>query len=177
MDGAIRRGVGRLLLCRWTIAGLNLLIGFVAVSALADAFSLLMRTAELLPGSRVLGEAMEIITGIGVILIGYGVAQEDRATLREIFGLSGPDGDDHEAGIDRSCHRYGLGILILGLFSEIGAQCVRIPDRVIDTSKIEHLVLGFSSVLLLIGVALLAVQTLKLVTASRAEGAGTGAGH
>ena len=80
MDGAIRRGVGRLLLSRWTIAGLNLLIGFVAVSALADAFSLLMRTAELLPGSRILGEAMEIITGIGVILIGYGVAQEDRAT-------------------------------------------------------------------------------------------------
>ena len=97
-------------------------------------------------------EAAEIVIGIGVIMIGWGVALEERKAFRDVFKV--PDDPGHvQEHIDHSCHYYGLGQLVLGLFAEICVEAIKLPDRIINTSRIEPLVLGLS--LLLIGLGLL----------------------
>jgi hypothetical protein len=153
------RGIGRVFLSRRTIALINLLIAAVVGFALIDfvrAFSL-----------TDLADAEETLTGMGVILIAYGVALEERHTLREIFGLDIHVDEDREERIDRICHHYGLGQLILGLFSEVAVECVRIPDRVINTSGIELHVLLASGILLAIGFVLSLIQIIRLFSSGR----------
>jgi len=154
--------VAKLALGRWTIALLNILIIFVVVSSLSHVIGNL-RSADLVkPDTPPYEETIDIILGMGVILISYGVALEERTSLREIFGLRKEVDDDKEMALDQLCHYAGVGQLLLGLFSEIGVECVRIPNDVINTESIEHIVLGFSVALILIAMVLLAVTTVRL---------------
>src|ERR1700735_5635321 len=71
-----------LLVHPWTIALVNAAILLVLVLG----FLYMLHT-----GMEPLHQAEEIISGLGVILIGWGVALEERMKLREIFGLIGDD--------------------------------------------------------------------------------------
>ena len=154
--------LARAALGRWTIALLNILIIFVVVSSLSHVLGALTKTDFIEPGTERFEEMIDIISGMGVILIAYGVALEERASLREVFGISGQADHEKEAPLDHFCHLAGAGQLLLGLFSEIGVECVRIPNDVINTENIEHIVLGFSVALLLLGMAFLLVATIRL---------------
>ena len=77
--------------------------------------------------------AAGIVTGIGIIMIGWGVLLEERRTLREIFGLlDGPD-EAWQATIDHACHNYGVGQLSIGLMAEICIELIKIPNTIIYT--------------------------------------------
>jgi len=115
-------------------------------------------------GMEPLKTAEEVISGLGVILIGWGVALEERHKLREIFGLIG-EREAREEAIDEACHRFGLGLLLFGLFAEIMVEAVRIPDDIINTSGIEKSVLAAAVALLGIGALLLLRQILVLARA------------
>ncbi len=115
-------------------------------------------------GMEPLKTAEEVISGLGVILIGWGVALEERHKLREIFGLTG-EREAREEAIDEACHRFGLGLLLFGLFAEIMVEAVRIPDDIINTSGIEKSVLAAAVALLGIGALLLLRQILVLARA------------
>ena len=116
-------------------------------------------------------EAEEIISGVGVILIAWGVALEERHKLREVFGLvpeHTKNADEkvhvsHEEVLDESCHRYGLGQLLLGLFVEVGVECVRVPDRIINTDGIESEVLLFCGFMLAVAGILLLRHSISLL--------------
>jgi len=129
------------------------------VLVLALGFLSMQRT-----GMEPLKTAEEVISGLGVILIGWGVALEERHKLREIFGLIG-EREAREEAIDEACHRFGLGLLLFGLFAEIMVEAVRIPDDIINTSGIEKSVLAAAVALLGIGALLLLRQILVLARA------------
>lgn len=98
----------------------------------------------------------EISTGVGVILIGWGVALEERGTLREMFRLTGGADEARQQRLDLVCHHVGLGILLLGLFIELLIELARLPDDII--------VLPFpNSVLLMASVVLMVVSMIALV--------------
>ena len=109
-----------------------------------------------------------------MILISWGVALEERHKLREVFGLEPEESkeetdfhDPYEEALDENCHRYGLGLLLLGLFAEVGEECVKIPDRIINTDGIESEVLIFSGLLLFLGGVLMIRQIYFLLFTSR----------
>lgn len=151
----IFRVLFQLLVHPWTVALANATI----VLVLALGFLYMQRT-----GMEPLKTAEEVISGLGVILIGWGVALEERHKLREIFGLTG-EREAREEAIDEACHRFGLGLLLFGLFAEIMVEAVRIPDDIINTSGIEKSVLAAAVALLGIGALLLLRQILVLARA------------
>jgi hypothetical protein len=97
-------------------------------------------------------ELMEIATGLGVVLIGWGVAIEERRTLREIFKVT-PEGESPtEAAIDHECHTHGVGLLILGLFAEICIEVVRLPNRILNTETISDSIISLAIAFLAVGI-------------------------
>jgi hypothetical protein len=112
-----------------------------------------------------LDEPMEILEGVGVVLIGWGVAIEERPSLREIFHLEGGVNAAREAGIDVLCHSSGIGLLIFGLFAEIAVTAVRLPQHVVPTEGFDPVVLGISTVFVLLGVYVLAQHMVRMMIA------------
>jgi hypothetical protein len=147
------RALFQILVHPWAIALANATIALI----LALGFVEMLRS-----GLEPLHTAEEVVTGLGVILIGWGVALEERHKLREVFGLLG-ENEAREERIDEICHRFGLGQLLFGLFAEIMVEAVRIPDAIINTSGIERSVLTAAAALLGIGGLLLLRQIALLL--------------
>jgi len=124
----------RLLLAPVTIAA----IGAVICVPLLLAIS---HTARQLWLGHNLREPMDIVDGMGVILIGWGVALEEREALREIFKLTATEEEGWQAAIDHICHASGIGVLVFGLFSEMCVEMVRLPNHIINTEGIDDVVL------------------------------------
>jgi hypothetical protein len=107
----------------------------------------------------------EILEGLGVILIGWGVAIEERHTLREMAHLVGLPNERRQIAIDRVCHSSGIGLLILGLFAEICVEAVRLPNDVMPTAGIDPLICWLS-IGFLIGGALVLIHHLVVLAAT-----------
>lgn len=168
------RLLGHILLSRWFIGAAQAAIAVILVIALGEIYLDMTSAGGL---TKVLSkEVEEEITGVGVILIGWGVALEERQTLREIFGILPGRNEAIEQEIDHACHRAGLGLLIFGLFAEVAAECIRIPDRIINTAGIEDEVFTIGSVMLVFGLATIIWHLVALVRISLGQiGSGVGA--
>ena len=114
-------------------------------------------------------EAVEIIEGLGIIMIAWGVALEERYKLREVFHLLPKKRSEigYQNAVDENCHCFGLGFLLLGLFAEVGAECVSIPDRIINTTGLDDTILFLSGALLVLCGILMLVQSIMLIFADR----------
>jgi hypothetical protein len=112
-----------------------------------------------------LHEAEEILEGVGVVLIGWGVAIEERPSLREMFDMMGSPKEAFEAGVDVLCHSSGIGLLIFGLFSEIAVAAVRLPNHIVPTEGVDHIVLYISDVFVAVGAYILGQHIYKLFVA------------
>lgn len=126
--------------------------------------SLVTIVGDLVAGK--LDEPMEILEGVGVVLIGWGVAIEERPSLRDIFFLRGGPREDIETGIDTLCHSSGIGLLIFGLFAEIAVTAVRLPNHIIPTEGFDPVVLCFSAFLVAVGAYILAHHIVRMVLAT-----------
>ena len=146
----------RLLLSPVAIAILDLVILVPMVLAIVDVLqSVIMR--------HDFREPLEIVTGIGIIMIGWGVALEERFPLREIFGLTGGPDEEWQVHIDHLCHHVGVGELLLGLFAEICAEIVKLPSHIVNTEGLEHALVGVSVALMALGAVTLAVHVVRLL--------------
>jgi hypothetical protein len=116
----------------------------------------------------------EILEGLGVILIGWGVAIEERHTLREMAHLIGLPDEQRQTAIDDVCHSSGIGLLILGLFAEICVESVRLPNDVMPTEGVDPLICWLAVCFLTAGALTLLHHLVVLVAAAwfgyRAEG-------
>ena len=110
-------------------------------------------------------EPLEIVERIGVVLIGWGVALEEREALRSIFRTTEPGREEFERGIDSLCHVSGIGLLIFGLFSEIGTAAIRLPNSITPTEGFDPVVLGISTFFIALGGAVLLNNILRLLIA------------
>jgi hypothetical protein len=89
---------------RYTIGLLSLVICVPMLITLTEVSKALWSKPDL-------KEEIEIVTGIGIIMIGWGVLLEERKTLREIFGLLDAPDEAWQELIDHKCHNYGVGPL------------------------------------------------------------------
>jgi hypothetical protein len=138
----------------------------ISIFDLVILFPLVIAILEVAIGIRTGGdfhEPMDILEGMGVILIGWGVALEERHSLRQIIGLTAEVDENRQAVIDHSCHSAGLGLLIFGLFAEMCVEAVRLPNHIINTHKIEHFVLFASLAFLVISVYVMFHHVYSLV--------------
>jgi hypothetical protein len=126
------------------IAVIDLLILIPLILAIVDVSQDLLRGANI-------HEPMDIVEGMGVILIGWGVALEERALLREIFALKQEKDEAWQVAIDHLCHSAGVGLLVFGLFAEMGIEVIRLPDRIINTQGANEAIAAVSVAFLAIG--------------------------
>ena len=151
------RPLARALISRVSIAVIELVI--VVPMALA-----ILEVSKAVFVQPDLKEPMDIITGIGMIMIGLGVVLEERKALREIFGLvDGPD-EAWQSHLDHSCHHAGVGQLVLGLFAEICIEMIRIPNTVIYTGDVDDYLVVAGSVMVAVAALLLVRHAISLLT-------------
>lgn len=114
-------------------------------------------------------ETADIIEGLGIIMIAWGVALEERYKLREIFHLLPKKRSEinYQNAVDENCHCFGLGLLLLGLFAEVGAECVSVPDRIINTSGLDDAILFMSGMFLVVCGLMMLTQSIMLLFAKR----------
>jgi hypothetical protein len=106
---------------------------------------------------------IEVITGIGVLMIGWGVVLEERKTLREMFGIVHEGDPVREENLDHSCHHFGLGQLVLGLLAEMFVEFVHLPDAIVNTSGIEASVLAAALLAVMTGAIFLLIHVVRLI--------------
>ena len=102
-----------------------------------------------------LKEPIDIIEDMGVIMIGWGVALEERGEMRRIFGVVNPANEAWQTGVDHICHHVGIGQLVFGLLIEICLAIVRLPARIIDTGDFDEHVVGVSIFFMIVGAFIL----------------------
>jgi hypothetical protein len=95
-------------------------------------------------------EAVSITSTVALMMIGWGVALEERAVIRARFGVTGRADEAWQVHLDEMCHEYGVAQLVLGLFAEIAVAMISLPDRIINTAGYEYTLLAVALVLIAI---------------------------
>ena len=108
-------------------------------------------------------EAKQIIAGVSVVMIGWGVALEEREEVRGLFGLAGGSDQNWQDEVDRACKGVGILLLLSGLFAEILEQLVTLPRSVISTESIRGVLLGLATLCLFVGLIVLIRHVIHLV--------------
>lgn len=142
---------------RWfgSVASSRFTIGIISLLIVLPMALAIVEVSGQLFGKPDIKEEMDICTGIGVIMIGLGVALEERKTLREVFGLLGGPDEAWQASIDHLCHNYGAGQLVLGLFAEICIEAIKIPNTILYTGEVDDYLVVASLFFICIGAVLL----------------------
>lgn len=83
-----------------------------------------------------IGEMEELLDGFGGILVAVGVFLEERETLRKMSGFEVKNAALNDY-LNEVAHHNGMGLLLMGLFIEIGTQIIEVPPRVINTNGME----------------------------------------
>ncbi|TAJ84015.1 hypothetical protein [Reyranella sp.] len=125
------------------IAAINLLILFPMVLSIIDVAKSVFRHVDT-------HEPVTITSTVALIMIGWGVALEERDVIRKFFGVSGRPDEARQAHIDKVCHDFGVAQLVLGLFAEIAVAMISLPDRIINTASYEYPLLAISLTLIAI---------------------------
>ncbi|MDR3641202.1 MAG: hypothetical protein P4L39_07755 [Humidesulfovibrio sp.] len=126
--------------------------GIIAINVLLICLSALSLWVMLPMIFNATGNVLELedtFEYLGVILIGYGVAVEERQSFMRIFRLYPAFESRLQERVDHLCHEYGLCYLLLGLLMEICVACIKIPNSIINTERIEYTVFTVSAFFLI----------------------------
>lgn len=150
------------------LAPLRVLISPLAIAAvnLLILWPLVLSVVDVIEGiwiHRDFNEAVDTVSTIAIILIGWGVALEERHVLREVFRMSGRPDERWQHGIDEACRRAGVGVLILGLFAEICAELIHLPNRIVETGGSEHALLAVGTFFLAVAGLILMRLVVQLI--------------
>lgn len=107
-------------------------------------------------------EAKEIIVNVTVVMIGWGVALEERASVRNVFGVRGGDDADWQDRIDHASHGVGLMLLLFGLFAEIFEQLITLPRSIVSTAPIRDPLLAIATLFVIGGLVVLLRHVVQL---------------
>lgn len=154
--------LGRFLVSRPVLAALDLAILVPTALTIAELAHLLYGAPWSTDQHAATHEAEELIEGVGVVLIGWGVALEERRGVSRLLRAPAPSNPVADDAINDICHHYGLALLLLGLFAEIAMECVRLPDRIIDTRAIERIPLTIAALFLALGVYALLAHIVRM---------------
>ena len=142
------RFIVKALISRYAIVVIEFIIVIPQVLAVHQVWQMLWARPDL-------HEPMDIVSGIGIIMIGLGVVLEERKTLRGIFGLTGGPDESWQERLDESCHHYGVGQLVMGLLAAISIDLIKIPNTIIYTGEVDDYLVAAGCAFIGIGAALL----------------------
>jgi hypothetical protein len=94
------------------------------------------------PGHEALQEMEGLIDGLAGILVAGGVFFESRETLRNMALRKKEEADPVQIALNQVAHHNGMGMLLVGLFMEIGTALTGLPKRVFDISGLERGIFG-----------------------------------
>jgi hypothetical protein len=157
--------LGAFMLSRWTLIVVNLCISYVCIHAIYDVVQMILDQSDHVV-------QVDVMDGLGTILIGYGVATEERHALRDMTGHLPRIDRAWEAAIDKHCHSQGLLLLVFGLLNEVCMACIHIPHHILDERGIEQHLLTLASVFLLICVWVMALYSLRMLRQGKAPAQG-----
>ena len=129
---------------RFSIALINLLLLASGINAVRTMLPLLNNAANDITTLEHISE------GYGTILIAFGVAAEERESLMRFFGLYPRFQSALQSAVDHVCHDFGLSLLLLGLFMELGVQAIKLPNEIVNTDGLEHLIFGATALLMVL---------------------------
>lgn len=143
------------------------LIGFVlammlgAIPLIAAQWHFLQGFWSTQPTEEALEDMESIIDGIGGILVAGGVFLEERETLRKMAHRVGEKVADEEIShtqeyLNEIAHQNGMGILLTGLFMEIGTLLIKMPSKLLDTNQNEKYIFAVCLLLTLVSLFILA---------------------
>ena len=147
----------RILVSPFVIAGINLLILIPMVLSIFDV-------AKSMSAHANPDELVSVMSTVSSIMIGWGVALEERDMIRRIAGGKGGPDEARQAMIDSQCHSFGVAQLVLGLFSDIPMAVISLPDRIINATGIEYELLWGAIVLIGIAAVIQVRHIVLLVT-------------
>jgi hypothetical protein len=90
------------------------------------------------PEHQALEEMEGLIDGLAGILVAGGVFFESRETLRNMALRKKEEEDPLQIALNEVAHHNGMGMLLVGLFMEIGTALTGLPKRVFDFSGVER---------------------------------------
>lgn len=125
---------------------LLIIIGLIIVASsvpmFLEQFYFVKSHWGMVPSEHDIGEIEGLIDGFGGILVAAGVFLEERETLRSLsIHPKIPETNQTQLYLNEVAHHNGMGILLLGLFIEIGTQILEMPERVINSDGIEVYIL------------------------------------
>src|SRR5262245_7445751 len=112
-------------------------------------------------------EATSIIAGVSVVMIGWGVALEERGEVRSLFRVKGGRDEAWQEEVDEACKGVGIMLLLAGLFAEIWETLITLPKTMFSTHSIRDVLLTLATLCLFSGLGILAVHVIQLVTLRR----------
>lgn len=117
------------------------LIGLVLFASslplFVEQFRFIARNWSVHPSLHAIEEMEELLDGFGGILVAAGVFFESRETLvimsqKQVYHKT----LDHY--LTEVAHHNGMGILLMGLFIEIGTQVLELPTHVFNSDGLEY---------------------------------------
>jgi hypothetical protein len=116
------------------------------------------------PGHR---DVKELISDASVLMIGWGVALEERDTVRKLLGARTGLDEELESRIDRASHGIGLLLLLIGLVAEIFAQIAGFRTAILDMRIAREVLLSAGVLCIVLGIGLLAGHVIRLAALKR----------
>jgi hypothetical protein len=138
------------------VSVLCLFIGFFPM--LHEQWRFLVAFWSAQPSTDAIDEMEGVIDGIGGILVAAGVFLEERSTLRAMafHGKTNPEASSHtQEYLNEIAHQNGMGILLVGLFMEIGTLLLRFPNSLLDTNQREKYIFAVCLLLSLVSLFIL----------------------
>lgn len=96
-----------------------------------------------------------LIDGIAGVLVAAGVFLESRETLRKMALHHTGETDPLQLRLNEVAHHNGMGLLLVGLFMEIGTALVGLPERFVNMRAAEGPVFAGCLVLTVIALAII----------------------
>jgi hypothetical protein len=112
--------------------------------------------------------ATDVIADAAILMIGWGVALEERASVREIFHMQGGKDEALEQRVDHASHGIGLMVLLFGLFAEMFEQLSEFHITALNLTALREVLLAAGGLCIAAGIALLAGHIWTLATMRRA---------
>ena len=147
----------RVIASPWLLLVMNAMIVLIAMTALADMLTLAQDTLANLT------ELENASDAVATIYIAYGVATEERGSLMEFSGVYPALRSPLQMALDHASHCYGLSLLVVGLFMEIGVQLIKLPDSIMNTNGLEYAIFGINALFILFSMWLLFWYSVRIV--------------
>ena len=117
------------------------LIFVISIPMVLEQFFILWEYWSAPPTDKMIAETENLIDGFAGVMVAVGVYMEEREAIREI-ALREAENVPLQHYLNEISLHNGMGILMMGLFMEVGTLVLEMPERLVNTDGIEKHIFG-----------------------------------